>query len=269
MTDRPYPTEPDRPTSLVERAEAAAATLLGIRDLTHRSALLHLAPFDGVAVIDTIHGTIADDYARHGASANRNSSKETWRWPSLQPSRRANTPGREVRLERAIADACIRLGRTDWANQVPTASGLLGPKRDRHRCIDLIRRRGERHFELIELKIDSDTPLYAAVEIIAHACLWLIARTDRPSRPSALLDADHMDLRVLGPPAYYAPFALTPIETALDAGLHALGQRHGVALTFAFDLLHQRIHPNAIADDATLLALLDTRQRAAAAEPAP
>ena len=257
MTDLPHAAGTDRPTSLVDRAETEAAAMLGIASLRHRSALLRLAPFDGAALVATIHRTIADDYVRGGASANKDLSRENWRWQTLQPRISAHNPSPEVRVERAIAAACQRLGRRDWANQVPTASGLLGSTRDRRRAIDLVRRRGPRHFELIELKIASDTPLYAAVEIIAHACLWLIARTDRPSRPSPLLDADHMDLRVLAPSAYHAPFALTPAEAALDAGIRALGQRHGATLTFAFDRLHERIHPDAIPDDETLLALLD------------
>ncbi len=256
MTDLVHPAA-GRPTSLVERAETAAAATLGITSLRHRSALRHLAPFDGVALVATIHRTIADDHARGGASANKDLSCENWRWQVLQPRISAHNRSPEVRVERAIAAACQRLGRTDWANQVPTASGLLGPTRDRRRAIDLVRQRGPRHFELVELKIESDTPLYAAVEIIAHACLWLIARDDRPARPSVLLDADHMDLRVLAPPAYYGRFALEHVEAALDAGARALGRRHGATLTFAFDRLHERIRPDDIPDDATLLALLD------------
>lgn len=267
MTDLPHPAEPGCQTSLVERAQTAAAAMLGIRKLDDPSALLRLAPFDGVALVNTIHRTIAEDYDRHGASANKNSSKKTWRWPSLQPSRNEAKSCAETKVERAIADACIRLGRHDWGNQIPTASGLLGPTRDRHRSIDLVHQRGENHFELIELKIESNTPLSAAIQILSYACLWLIARNDRPARPSVLLDADHIDLRVLAPAAYYGRFALADIESALNAGAYALGERHGVTLTFAFDLLDDQIRPADIPDDATLLALLD-RPRSATA-PAP
>ena len=125
------------------------------------------------------------------------------------------------------------------------------------RAIDLVRRRGKRHFELIELKIASDTALYAAIEIIGYGCLWLIARNDKPSRVSALLDADQIDLRVLAPPAYYTGFALKGVEAALDEGVRRLGQRNGAVLSFAFDLLDERIRPDAIPDDETLLTYLD------------
>ncbi len=267
MTDLPHSAEPDGPKSLVNHAQAAAAAMLGVTKLDDPSALLRLAPFDGAALVDTIHRTIAEDYDRHGASANKNSSKETWRWPSLQPTRNEANPSAETRVERAVADACIRLGRHDWGNQVPTASGLLGPTRDRNRSMDLVHRRGKHHFELIELKIESNTPLSAAIQIISYACLWLIARGDRPARPSVLLDADRIDLRVLAPAAYYGRFALSDLESALDAGARALGNRHGVTLTFAFDVLDERISPTAIPDDATLLALLDRPRRATAPAP--
>jgi hypothetical protein len=167
-------------------------------------------------------------------------------------------------VERAIAAACAQLGRTDWANQIPVASGLIGSTSERRRAIDLVRRRGERHFELIELKIASDTPLYAAIEIICYGCIWLIARDDKPSRESALLDADHIDLRVLAPPAYYGPFALKQIEAALDVGVRVLGQRNGAVLTFAFELLDERIRPEALPDQTTLLACLDRAASATA-----
>ena len=255
------------PASLIEGVAEEAAARLGVGKLTHRSAPPRLEPSEAVAFVDAIHAIIAANYLRGAASANKDLSRENWRWQSLQPRISDHNRSPEVVVERAIAAACARLGRTDWANQVPVASGLLGSTRDRRRAIDLVRQRDKSHFELIELKIASDTPLHAAVEILSYACLWLIARNDRPARPSVLLDADHMDLRVLAPAAYYGRFPLRDIESALDAGARALGERHGVTLTFAFDLLDDQIRPADIPDDATLLALLD-RPRSATA-PAP
>lgn len=255
------------PASLIEGVAEEAAARLGVRRLTHRSVPPRLEPSEAVAFVDAIHAIIAANHVRGAASANKDLSPENWRWQSLKPQISDHNRSPEVVVERAIATACARLGRTDWANQVPVASGLLGSTRDRRRAIDLVRQRDKHHFELIELKIASDTPLHAAVEILSHACLWLIARGDRPARPSVLLDADHVDLRVLAPAAYYGRFPLHDIETALDTGARALGERHGVTLTFAFDVLDERVRFTPPPDDATLLALLDRPRSATATAP--
>jgi hypothetical protein len=245
------------PKSLIEGVEQAVIETLGITGLRHRSALRRLSSFNGVMLVEEIHRIIEDNYARSGASANKDRSRENWRWHSLQPQISPKNRSPEVIFERAIAAACDRLGRVDWANQVPVASGMVASARDGRRAIDLVRRRGQRRFELIELKIASDTPFYAAIEIIVYGCLWLIARSDKPSRGSDLLDADYIDLQVLAPSAYYSGFALNQIEAALDAGVRALGRQNDIVLTFAYKLLDERIRTDAILDDATLLACLD------------
>ena len=261
--DRPRAMAPI-PISLVDGVENVAVEILGITKLRHRSALTHLSDFDGPMLVETIHRTIENNYARGCASANKDRSRENWRWPVLQPQISEHNRSPEVVVERAIAAACKRLDRTDWANQVPVASGLIASGSERRRAIDLVHRRGERHFELIELKIASDTPLYAAIEIILYGCIWLIARSDKPSRESALLDGDHIDLRVLAPTSYYAPYVLRNIEATLEKGVRALGQRHGITLTFAFQLLDKQIQPGTFPDDQQLLALLDHPRSATA-----
>jgi hypothetical protein len=252
------------PKSIIEGVNQAVIEILGITGLSHRSALSALALFDGSMLVASIYRTIGENYARGGASANKDRSRQNWRWPSLQTGIAENNVSREIIVERAIAAACKRLGRTDWGNQVPVASGLIASAREGRCAIDLVRRRGERHFELIELKIASNTPLYAAIEIIGYGCLWMIAHNDRPVRPSALLDADNIDLRVLAPSAFYAQFALKDVEVALDVGVRALGARNGVVLSFAFELLDERIRPEAVTDDETLLTCLDRASSATA-----
>ncbi len=245
------------PSPLVEGVEKAVVDLLGINSTNHRSALYKLGAVGGPALVEIVFQQIRVNYDVCGASARKDRSRENWRWPSLQPQICAHNCSPEVAVERAIAAACARMGRTDWANQVPVASGLIEGTRDGRRAIDLVRRRGERHFEIIELKIKTNTPLSAAVEIIGYGCLWIIARGDRPARPSKLLDADRIDLRVLAPRAYYSPFALSDLDAALNTGVSALGLRHGAALSFAFEQLDARIRPDAMPSDGELLDCLD------------
>ena len=245
------------PRSLIEGVERAVEEILGITALRHRSAVNKISLLNGSMLVESIHRTIAANYERGGASANKDRSRQNWRWQTLNTKISIRNLSPEIVFERAIAGACERLGRTDWANQVPVASGLIADARDGRRAIDLVRRRGERHFELIELKIASDTPLYAAIEIIAYGCLWLIAHNDKPARESALLNADHIDLRVLAPPKFYARFALKDLEAALDIGARAIARRSGVLLTFAFHQLEEWPQSETVPDDETLLNELD------------
>ena len=210
-------------------------------------------------LVGLIFRMVADNYERGGAAANRNRSKENWRWQRLQPQIAEHNTSPEVVLERRIAAACVRTGRTDWANQIPVASGLIAGAADGRRAVDLVHQRGERHFELIELKIASDTPLYAAIEIISYGCIWLLTRADPPNLKSVILDADHIDLRVLAPEHYYTRYDLAGLETALDRGCRALGEAKGVTMTFAFQLLEERLVDPAPSNDSTLLTALDNR----------
>ena len=59
---------------------------------------------------------------------------------------------------------------------MPTASGLWDHTADKKRAVDLVRRFGDGCFELIELKVNSHTPLRAAVEIVQYTLLFCLAR---------------------------------------------------------------------------------------------
>ena len=246
--------------SLMDRTEAAVCAALGVHNLRHRAALRRLSDISRTNVPRLLFDVIADNYVRGGATLNKNRSQQNWRWCNIQPQIGAANRSPEVVLERAIAASCLRAGRADWGNQVPVASGLILGASDRRRAIDLVHRRGERHFEFIELKIASDTPLYAAIEIIGYACIWLLARGDRPSRRSALLDAEQIDLRVLAPAAFYGRYELQALESSLHQSLGALGDSHGVTLTFAFDVLDDHLSKGPLAADDALLSLLAARQ---------
>jgi hypothetical protein len=224
------------PLSLLHGVEAAISDALGIANVRHRSALHSLNIPDDVDLAATIYATIAANWQAGDADANKDRSRQNWRW-TLQPQIGAENRSPEVVLERAIASACAAAGRTDWANQIPVASGLVLGASDGRRAIDLGQRRGEGHYELIELKIASDTPLFAAVELLGYASLWLLARKDPPATRPALLAAERIDLRVLAPAAFYASFDLRGLERRVGEGLAVLGNRQGLSLTFAYDVL--------------------------------
>ena len=251
----------NQPKSLLDSVEASVSGALSITNLRHRSAVLKLRPFSGRLLVASIFETIRQNYLASNASANKDRSKQNWRWHSLQPQIAPHNRSPEVVIERAIAAACAELNRTDWANQIPVASGLVEGAGDGRRAIDLVRRHGENHFELIELKIASDNPLYASVEIVGYACLWLLARIDRPGRSSELLDAERIDLTVLAPEAYYARYPVAEIESSFDEGVRALGIRMGVAMSFGFRRLDSSINADSLPPPQELLDLLEHSSR--------
>lgn len=248
---------PEVPASILDGVFEAAAEHLGIANVRHRSAVAKVQPDDAVGLFSVIHDAVSRNYLTSNATTRKDRSTENWRWHSPQPQISAHNASPEVVVERAVAQAAVALGRSDWSNQVPVASGLVGGIGDRRRAIDLVRRRGERHFQLDELKIASDTPLYAAVELLGYASLWLIACSDPPSRSSVLLEADTIDLRVLAPSTFYDGYELQDLERALDAGVRDVGLRHSVSMSFGFDVLHALVRATGLPPAAELLDAID------------
>ena len=246
------------PSSLLEGVEDRVCSLLGIANLRHRSGLHSLQIGDEVDLAQVVYSTIAQNWAAAHAGANKDRSRQNWRWV-LQSHIGANNSSPEVVLERAIAFACKEAGVTNWANQIPVASGLIKGAADGRRAIDLVQRRSDGAYELIELKIASDTPLYAAVELLGYACLWLLARCDPPAHEPDLLNADCVDLRVLAPKAYYAPFDLAALEQSVDHGVRSLGAQFGVRMSFGYDVLPDSLASSPLPSGSVLLGALAMR----------
>ncbi len=166
-------------------------------------------------------------FARSGAS------QENWRFRK-QLGDSPHNPSPEVTLERAI----VRAMGDDWCNQVPAASGLWNAVADKRRAVDLVCRVEGQSFELIELKVESDTPLRAAVEIVQYGLLYALARDRYPDTVQAgkdLLHATAVHLRVLAPADYYAPYALGWLEHDFNIGLRTLAaERFGEPLLASF-----------------------------------
>ena len=245
--------------SLVHGVFEAAGEALGIANIRHKSALLNLDIPDGLDLASLVYAVVSRNWEWGKAADNCDRSKQNWRW-SLQPQIGAANKSPEVVLERAIAAACASTGRTDWANQVPVASGMIARASDRRRAIDLVERTGARTYQLIELKIASDTPLFAAVELLGYASIWLLSRKAPPLHDPELLRAEKLDLRVLAPSAFYNRYDLHRLEEVLKAGARSLGEREGVPLTFGFDVLPTCFESPALPEGSALLGALEGRR---------
>jgi len=190
----------------------------------HRSAALALSGTPQIVrnpliLITEVLDRIERNWQVSQATYGKPASRQNWRFERRLNIAEANDSP-EVQLERALAAA---LG-DDWANQVPTASGLTGPHTDRHRHIDLVHRSAPGVYTFYELKVASDTPLYAAMELLVRGLLYIFTRqhlTALGYDPSSkeLLRAQAIHLRVLAPAIYYAGLDFSWLVTSLTAGL--------------------------------------------------
>jgi hypothetical protein len=134
---------------------------------------------------------------------------------------------------------------------VPTASGLTGPRADRHRHIDLVRRDAPGVYTWYELKVASDTLLYAAMELLVRGLLYLFTRQHLAALgydPSTkeLLRAHIIHQRVLAPRTFYTGRDLAWLAGALTTGLTqylATVPDLTLALDLAFDAFPFAITP--------------------------
>jgi hypothetical protein len=167
--------------------------------------------------------------------AGKRPSPQNWRFRTM-PVLAAHNQSPEKTLEKAIVNTAPD---TNWANQVPTASGLFEAHRDRHRNIDLVRRRGPGTYDFIELKVGSDTPTYAAIEVVQYAALYAFARRHYSEHERAqheLLQANTIHLRVLAPAAYYRREPVAALDCSINQGLAAFCAAAALAwrMDFAF-----------------------------------
>lgn len=242
----------EAPRSLLDGVAESAAATLGIANVRHRSAAPDRPRLRWLA--DVIFAGVEENWRAANASANLWRSAANWRWWQPQTAISAHNTSPEVVFERHVAVAAARSGDRRWANQVPIASGLVGSG-ERRRAIDLVERRGERHFAFIELKIASDTPLFATVEVLGYAAIWLLSR--RSTTHSPILAADRVDLCVLAPAAFYRPYDVAALEEAVDESVARIGREQAVALSFRFDVLERDVGAAALPDEILLERLTE------------
>jgi hypothetical protein len=75
-----------------------------------------------------------------------------------------------------------------------------------------------------------------------------------------LVAAERIDLRVLAPAAFYAPFDLRNLERVVDDGVDNLGKAEGLRLSFAFDVLPAALTATSLPAYDTLLSELARRR---------
>jgi hypothetical protein len=178
-------------------------------------------------------------------------SRQNWRFTKNKGIDPEN-PSREVQCERAI----VNLSEAEWpdaknwANQVPVASGLTGSKRDKKRCIDLVHKHANGEYDFIELKIDADNPLYAAMEIFKYGILYIfyregecLAKYRYVHENENMLAARAIHLMVAAPAVYYenacpqrdgTKVDLSWLEPSLNGGLAQYLKKSGYAFTMDF-----------------------------------
>ena len=144
----------------------------------------------------------------------------------------------EVALERETAMRSLER----WTCQMSTCSGLDIESDTRRHAIDLVRHCGERHFAFIELKVESDNPLYATFELLGYTLAYLQAKANgwQGTGKHNVFEADKIDLCVVAPEVWYgyrrrgsdiSKFDFTWLSNAIT---DALNRRHGDSPKFSF-----------------------------------
>lgn len=178
---------------------------------------------NGIQFVSEIFGRMMSNWGVAGCPAA--SSLENWRLEkhtNFQDVRRSP----EVPLERTIS----ALMDENWANQIPVDSGLLGGGK----TLDLARLQDD-SVDLIELKVESNTPLSAAVQVLFYGLANVFFQTHRhrvmsTDSAAGLLVAKQIHLRVLAPATYYTRFGsvsswLHHFESCLNDGLKGFSEK--------------------------------------------
>ena len=208
-------------------------------ELTRREA-----PITGtLAFLEASYAQIHANWLAAIDAGYTNPSKQNWRW-KRHLDLGTNNRGPELQLERAIVNACGE----NWSNQMPTASGLTGPATDKRAAVDLVLREDSTSYSFIELKVNSDTPLFAAIEILKYGLLFVWSKNNQDTlgyeqERQPILGASAVTLATLAPREYYRKFDLMNLAYVLDSGIAEFGERHGLRFSFEFCQLGRDYSP--------------------------
>jgi len=212
----------------------------------HKTACdqLHRVPRKNFAanLLTKIYDQIENNW--EGRLRKKSPSKQNWRFQ--QNKKVDKNPSLEVQLERAIVNINQDMwpDAKNWANQVPTASGLWDHKCDKRRAIDLVHvSPGQNNYdtvEFIELKVNRSAghPVYAAIEVLLYGMLYVFSRRrlkeleyDLTKQP--LLQAKAIHLVVLAPFEYYFAYRFERLEKEITTELaRFIGKSEGYTMDF-------------------------------------
>lgn len=179
---------------------------------------------DGNEIVNRLFKSLNQEFDGWKESPGKN---WIWRHEHTKPSPKNRS--QEVLLEHEI----IELGGQRWTRQVSTASGVdkeadgQRTRTNRRRSIDLVYDQGNGGFSFVELKVGSDPPIYALFEILGYGLAYWHSRQgklDHPREASRLMQAEKIDLVVLGPESWYRdnPPGMATLVEQLNHGLAVL-----------------------------------------------
>ncbi len=166
-------------------------------------------------------------------------SKENWRVMQVTTLADENRSP-EILLERAIAILGEDRILAEWFNQIPVASGLVNDRANKRTAIDLMRLR-DASVEFVELKWASDTPAFAAFEILLYGLAYLFCYINQEKLgydEKSLMNVKTASLRILAPREYYDTYDHTWLGQGIDKGIRTLaGNLSGGELSMDFGFL--------------------------------
>ena len=234
----------------------------------HKTACdqLHRVPLKGFAadLLTKVYDQIETNWEKR--AYKKPPSKKNWRFLQNKTIDKENK-SLEIQLQRAIVNINQNMwpDAKNWANHVPTASGLCGHACDKHRAIDLVHvYSGQNSYEtveFIELKVDTKSghPLYAAIEVLLYGMLYVFSRRrlkeleyDVTKQP--LLQASAIHLVVLAPCKYYEGYQFEWLEKEITTELtQFIREPEGYKMDFQFQSFPRDCSVNKIISDQALL----------------
>ncbi|MFT7221816.1 MAG: hypothetical protein ACI8Z1_003439 [Candidatus Azotimanducaceae bacterium] len=197
-----------------------------------------IAPIEGAGeFLQACYQQIHSNWQAAAETGRSRSSSENWRWKRHLDLGVANISP-ELSLERKI----VNVGGENWSNQMPVASGLTGSASNKRTAVDLVHRENESSYSFVELKVASDTPLFAAIEILLYGLMFIWSKDNSDllgygeSLPPVLKATD-VRLYVLAPEPYYDRFNPKGITLAINEGLGDINQGKDINMSFEFRTL--------------------------------